>query len=58
MKLAPPEMVSIRDFRRESAERIRQLEECELEKLALMRHGKVIAVVLSVAAFEEIVEGK
>lgn len=54
MQFSIAEMVSIRDFRRESAERIRQLEEGEIEKLALTRHGKVVAILVSPEAYEEL----
>lgn len=48
------EMVTGRDFRRNFAGRMEELEEGKVEKLVLMRHGKMIAVVLTVEDYAKL----
>lgn len=50
----PEEMVTGRDFRREFAGRMKDLEEDRVEKLVLMRHGKMVAVVLTVGDYAKL----
>lgn len=54
IKTSPEEMVTGRDFRREFAGRMKDLEEDRVEKLVLMRHGKMVAVVLTVEDYAKL----
>lgn len=52
------ELVGVRDTSRELPSLIRRLETGEQEKFVLMRRGKMVAVLLSFEAYEELVDGK
>lgn len=56
MKVSTEEMVSARDFRRESAEHLRRLAAGEVEKIVLTRHGEVIGVILSPGRYESLTD--
>lgn len=56
MKVATEEMVSARDFRRESADHLRRLQEGEVEKIVLTRHGDVVGVILAPGKYEALVD--
>jgi prevent-host-death family protein len=51
-------MVSGRDFRREFAGLLERLEKGELEKLVLLRHGKMVAVVTTVEDYARLAENR
>jgi translation initiation factor 2B subunit (eIF-2B alpha/beta/delta family) len=52
------ELVGVRDTSRSLPNLIRRLETGEQEKFVLMRHGKMVGVLLSFEAYEELVDGK
>lgn len=52
METSNEEMVSVRDFQRATAGFLDRVERGELEKLVLMRHGKMRAVLVSVQDYE------
>lgn len=54
--MATEEMVSARDFRRESAEHLRRLAAGEVDKIVLTRHGDVVGVILSPGRYEALVD--
>jgi hypothetical protein len=51
-------MVTGRDFRREFAGRMDQLAEGQVEKLVLMKHGKMVGVVMTVERYAQLAQGK
>jgi PHD/YefM family antitoxin component YafN of YafNO toxin-antitoxin module len=51
------EIVSARDFSREYAKLMKRLEEGDLNKIVVMHHGKMQAVVLKAEDYEELIEG-
>ncbi len=53
----PDEIVTGREFRRNFAGRMSDLEEGRVEKLVLMKHGKMIAVVLTVDEYARLTQG-
>lgn len=55
---SPDEMVSGRAFRREFADRMDQLTQGEVEKLVLMKHGKMVGVVMTVERYAQLQQGK
>jgi hypothetical protein len=59
IETSPQEMVTGRDFRRNFAGRMEQLESGDVDKLVLMRHGKMVGVVLTVERYAGLTaEGK
>lgn len=50
------ELLSPRDFRREFAPKLERLASGELEKLVLMNRGKMVAVVLPLEAYAELLK--
>lgn len=52
----PDEMVTGRDFRREFAGRMDQLNGGKVEKLVLMKHGKMVGVVLTVEEYARLAQ--
>lgn len=56
MNIETEEMVSARDFRRESAEYLRRLATGEVEKIVLTRHGEVVGVILSPGRYESLTD--
>jgi PHD/YefM family antitoxin component YafN of YafNO toxin-antitoxin module len=55
---SPDELVTGRDFRREFAGRMDQLAEGKVEKLVLMKHGKMVGVVLTVEEYARLAQGQ
>lgn len=47
-------MLSPRDFQREFSAKMKALESGDLSKLVLTRHGKMVAVVLTVEKYAEL----
>lgn len=56
MTMRPSELRSIRDAMRTMPKLIQALNEGEIEKIVLMKHGRVVAVMLDVDDYSEMVE--
>jgi antitoxin (DNA-binding transcriptional repressor) of toxin-antitoxin stability system len=58
LRIGAEELVSARDFRRNYAEWIRRLQEGEVEKIALTRHGRITAVVVAPSSYQALSDGE
>lgn len=50
------EIITARDFSREYPKQMKRLESGEIEKLVITSHGKMVAVVQTVADYEKLVK--
>lgn len=53
MNVINNEMVSVRDFRRNSAKLLEALRKKRREKIVLTRHGEMVGVIVSVESYEQ-----
>jgi len=56
MQVETKEMVSAREFRRESSHLVNKLQKGSLEKIVLTHHGRVVAVVLKPEVYEGLLD--
>jgi hypothetical protein len=57
IRVSNEELRGSKELARELPKVVTALEDGELEKCVVMRHGKMVAVILSIPAYEELLAG-